>query len=99
MPAISSELETDRYGRDWKKLLLLQKTELAQWKRVLKPEAYETLAEWCEMVNRQTTVENQPKGAKIRTGGLHSCPVGCELHHFIMDFKRPKVSKEDLDLL
>jgi hypothetical protein len=51
------------------------------------------------MVNRQTTPEDYPKGNQYKAGGLHSCPVGCELHHFVMAFGRPKLTKEDLDIL
>jgi hypothetical protein len=101
MPPTSSNpvSQVDKFGRDWGKLLSLQDAELKHWKRVLRPEVYEALADWCEMVNRQTTPEDYPKGNQYKAGGLHSCPVGCELHHFVMAFGRPKLTKEDLDIL
>lgn len=97
MPSTSSK--TDKFGRDWDKLLALQKVELKHWKRVLRPDAYDSLASWCDLVNRQTEPEDYPKGPQYKAGGLHSCPVGCELHHFVMALNRPKLSKADLDIL
>lgn len=75
----------DKFGRDYNTLLKQQTRELQQWKRVLKPEVYEALAGWCEMVNGPC-VPLPPGTLRYKAGGLHSVPINSELHHFIMEF-------------
>lgn len=83
-------MSNDKYGRDYAKLVALQGEQLAQWKKVLRPEVYAYLAEYCEMING----EAEPYKASVKSyksGGLHSCPVGSELHHIVMEFgKKPE---------
>ena len=87
---VNDDQVRDKYGRSMSGLLALQVKELRQWKRTLKPDVYLALTEWCELVNG-------PMNPHKRS--LHSCPVGCELHHFIMAYGVRKLSASDEALL
>jgi hypothetical protein len=78
----------DKFGRDYDQLLSRQKEELAHWKRLLQPEIYDALAGWCEMTNGPAELTEVKSRGPYKAGGLHSCPVNAELHHFLMGFQR-----------
>lgn len=79
---------TDKHGRNYETLLTLQRTELEQWKAVLRPYVFAELKAWCKATNAPAH--------DSRT--LHACPVGCELHHFVMAFT-PAPIEDDLNAL
>ncbi len=77
----------DKFGRAYDQLVARQKEELQQWQLLLRPDAYEALSSWCEMTNGPAEVVVPARGP-YRSGGLHSVPVGQELHHFLMGYRR-----------
>ena len=87
----------DKFGRSYRELLALQAKELRIWKQLLRPETYNALAEWCELVNGPAV--DSPTGDKYRAGGLHSVPVGSEITQFLIGLKKPRLSKVDAALL
>ena len=82
----------DKFGRDYDQLLRRQAEELAHWKLVLKPNVYEALASWCEMTNGPAEERDANYRGPYKAGGLHSCPISQELHHFVMGFQRKNKS-------
>jgi hypothetical protein len=89
--------ERDKFGRDYASLLQTQKVELKQWGKVLRPEVFSALTEWCEMVNGPAEV--QPRSSQYRAGGLHSCPVGCEIPQFLLNYGKRSLTVTDLEIL
>lgn len=87
----------DKFGRAYHELLALQAKELRTWKQLLRPEIYDALAEWCELVNGPAV--DAPEGDKYRAGGLHSVPVGSEITQFLVGLKKVKLSKADAAIL
>lgn len=89
----------DKIGRDYVSLLLLQEQQLAQLQRVLQPHVYAELKDWCDIMNGPADVkflDRNRNATKYTRGGLHSVPIGNELHEFIMDYG---VSEQDAQLL
>jgi len=89
----------DKIGRDYDVLLALQRRQLSQLKLVLKPAVYSDLELWVQLTNGKADpeyLEQNDHAERYTRGGLHSVPIGHELHEFIMDWG---VSEEDAQLL
>jgi hypothetical protein len=94
---MTSSTELDKFGRNYSALLQLQKLELKQWGRVLRPDVFNDLVEWCEMMNGPA--EAVPRSPVYRAGGLHSCPVGCEIPQFLFNYGKRSLTVTDLEIL
>lgn len=79
----------DRYGLPYSELLAIQEAELAKWKAVLTPEAYQSTRCVLEVANTC---------ACEATRGLHIVPRGHELARLIQDFPRHETLVQELML-
>jgi hypothetical protein len=79
----------DKWSREWDELIALQRAQLEQLETVLKPGVYADLKQWCEQTNRRLTAEEENARlgrAQYTAGGLHVCPVGQELFHYLQKY-------------
>jgi hypothetical protein len=81
----------DKWSRNYNDLLTLQTAQLVQWAKVLRPEVYADLEEYCRQTNRPCPAEEMEARQSLRVykaGGIHICPVGFELYQVLVDRQR-----------
>jgi hypothetical protein len=87
MPPPSSNL--DKFSRDYDELLELQKAQLSTLQKLLTKEAFQNLADFCEITNAPA-INTHRHSPTYLAGGLHTVPVGCELFNFLMESAVPE---------
>jgi hypothetical protein len=89
MPTPPSSNPVDKFGREYLALLDRQKSDLDKLQQILKPEAFSTLRDWCDITNAPAIP--LPPGTRVYTaGGLHSVPVGQSLLNFLLEMVPPE---------